>query len=122
MYLIRYTQLQVVTKYKLAAEITNKALNLLVSSIVPGASVVKLCRSGDEMIEKETGLVFNKKNESGEKVEKGIAFPTCISINEVVCHFSPLLENDRTIEEGDLVKIDLGTHIDGYVATTGKGR
>lgn len=119
---IARTILQVVTKYKLAAEITNKTLSMLVPGVVPGASVLELCRSGDALIEKETGAVFNKKNENGEKVEKGIAFPTCISVNEVVCHFSPLPENDRTIEEGDLVKIDLGTHIDGFVATTGKAR
>ena len=53
--------------------------------------------------------IHNKK-----KTEKGIAFPTCISVNEVCGHFSPL-EGEHLIKEGDLVKIDLGVHIDGYV-------
>ncbi len=40
---------------------------------------------------------------------KGIAFPTCISINNVVGHFSPSSKEDKTVlAEGDLVKIDLG--------------
>lgn len=48
--------------------------------------------------------------------EKGIAFPTCISVNEVCGHFSPLKEESRKLADGDLVKIDLGCHIDGFVA------
>ena len=36
----------------------------------------------------------------------GIAFPTCISVNHVVCHFSPLLsETDIPINDGDMVKM-----------------
>ena len=37
---------------------------------------------------------------------KGIAFPTCISVNNCVCHFSPLMsEPDITLQDGDLVKM-----------------
>ena len=50
------------------------------------------------------------------KVEKGLAFPTCLSVNHCAGHFSPLLENTSKLQEGDLVKIDLGVHIDGYIA------
>ncbi len=47
----------------------------------------------------------------------GIAFPTCISCNHCICHYSPLAsEPDSTLSEGDLVKIDLGAHIDGFIA------
>lgn len=39
-------------------------------------------------------------------VPPGIAFPTCISVNNCVCHFSPLLsEPDITLNDGDLVKM-----------------
>jgi len=55
--------------------------------------------------------VFNKK-----QVFKGIAFPTCISVNEVVGHNSPLEEDSVAIKEGDLVKIELGAHVDGFAA------
>lgn len=48
--------------------------------------------------------------------EKGIAFPTCISVNEICGHFSPLKEESRKLADGDLVKIDLGCHIDGFVS------
>ena len=48
---------------------------------------------------------------------QGIAFPTCLSVNHAICHFSPLVsEADQTLAEGDMVKIDMGAHIDGYIA------
>jgi curved DNA binding protein len=56
------------------------------------------------------------KEFKGKDIEKGIAVPTCISINNVVGHFSPLADNANEIKEGDLVKIDLGCHIDGFSA------
>ena len=52
-------------------------------------------------------------------MEKGIAFPTCVSINHCVCHFSPLEAEDVLLKNGDVVKIDLGAHIDGCIAVVG---
>jgi methionine aminopeptidase len=40
-----------------------------------------------------------------KKIDKGVAFPTCISINSVVCHFSPLANDETTISENDMVKM-----------------
>jgi len=51
-------------------------------------------------------------------LKKGVAFPTSISLNNCVGHYSPLVEeNDQTtLQEGDVVKIDLGVQIDGYIS------
>ena len=48
----------------------------------------------------------------------GSAFPTAISVNNVVSHVSPL-PSDPEIElkDGDVVKIMLGVHLDGYPVT-----
>ena len=36
----------------------------------------------------------------------GIGFPTCISVNNCVCHFSPLhSEPDVVLQNGDMVKM-----------------
>ncbi len=43
------------------------------------------------------------------------AFPVNISINEIAAHYTPTYKDERVIEDGDLVKIDLGAHIDGYI-------
>jgi curved DNA binding protein len=68
---------------------------------------------GDSRLVEETSKAFKKD----KKLVKGIAFPTCISVNNCICHFSPLTtEPDVTLADGDLVKIDLGAHIDGFIA------
>lgn len=63
------------------------------------------------MIEQHCSKIFNKK-----PIPKGIAFPTCISVNNVCGHFSPLPSEDAALKDGDLVKIDLGAHFDGFMA------
>ncbi|MBC2697200.1 MAG: type II methionyl aminopeptidase [ANME-2 cluster archaeon] len=45
------------------------------------------------------------------------AFPCNISINEIASHYTPL-KGDRKFASGDLVKIDIGVHINGYIADT----
>jgi methionine aminopeptidase len=36
----------------------------------------------------------------------GVAFPTCISVNNCVCHFSPLKSDpDTVLKKDDLVKM-----------------
>lgn len=50
-------------------------------------------------------------------MKKGIAFPTCLSVNNCICHFSPSKNDpDLVLKENDVVKIDLGAHIDGFIA------
>jgi len=45
-----------------------------------------------------------------------LGFPTCISVNHIVGHFSPLSNDQTILKDGDLIKIDLGAHIDGYIS------
>ncbi|HEX7467995.1 MAG TPA: type II methionyl aminopeptidase [Methanobacterium sp.] len=44
------------------------------------------------------------------------AFPCNVSINEVTAHYTSPPGDESIIKEGDLVKIDLGAHVDGYIA------
>lgn len=69
---------------------------------VAGASIIDICEFGDNQINEETSKVFKKEKE----IKKGIAFPTCISVNNCVCHFSPLKSDPIvTLKDGDLVKV-----------------
>lgn len=107
------TSPEVVTKYKSAAEIVNKALQFVVSECKPKAKIVDICEKGDAFIREQTGNMYKNVK---KKIEKGVAFPTCISVNNTVCHFSPLASDEAVMEEGDVVKIDMGCHIDGFIA------
>ncbi|KAJ4970333.1 hypothetical protein NE237_003432 [Protea cynaroides] len=106
------TSPEVVTKYKSAAEIINKALQLVVSECKPNAKVVDLCEKGDAFIREQTGNMYKNVK---KKIERGVAFPTCISVNNTVCHFSPLASDEMVLREGDILKIDMGCHIDGFI-------
>lgn len=103
----------VVTKYKMAGEIVNLVLKQIVDRCSYGSSVREICVFGDSLLIEETSKVFKKMKE----MKKGIAFPTCISVNNCICHFSPLSSQmDIILNEEDLIKIELGAHIDGFMA------
>ncbi len=46
------------------------------------------------------------------------AFPVNASINEIAAHYTAEPDDPITIKDTDLVKIDLGAQIDGYIADT----
>ncbi len=56
----------------------------------------------------------------GEIIERGAkcAFPVNASINEIAAHYTAEPNDPITIKDTDLVKIDLGVQIDGYIADT----
>eukprot|EP00594_Rhizosolenia_setigera_P003171 CAMPEP_0178953990 /NCGR_PEP_ID=MMETSP0789-20121207/8734_1 /TAXON_ID=3005 /ORGANISM="Rhizosolenia setigera, Strain CCMP 1694" /LENGTH=401 /DNA_ID=CAMNT_0020635327 /DNA_START=354 /DNA_END=1559 /DNA_ORIENTATION=- len=106
----------VCTKYQEASKIVNLALQGLVGMCVPGAKIVDLCQFGTTVIDTQVSKLYTKKV-NGQVIERGVAFPVCISVNEIVCNHSPLSSEELPpLEAGDIVKIDLGCHIDGYIA------
>ena len=46
------------------------------------------------------------------------AFPVNIARNHMAAHFTPRSDDSHVFKEGDLVKLDVGAHIDGYIADT----
>ena len=48
----------------------------------------------------------------------GIAFPVNISINEIAAHYSPRHDDALVFQKGNVVKLDVGVHVDGYIADT----
>jgi len=106
----------VCTKYQEASKIVNLALTGLISQCIPGAKIIDLCQFGTTVIEVQTAKLYTKKV-NGVAVERGVAFPVCISVNDVICNHSPLASEELpSLAAGDVVKIDLGCHIDGYIA------
>ena len=71
--------------------------------ITPGASLRVVCETVEAEIERRGGKP---------------AFPTQTSINAVAAHDCPTPDDDRTYQAGDLAKLDIGVHIDGWVVDT----
>lgn len=85
-----------------------------------GAAAKKILCEGAERIRVGASLL-----EVAEFVENsildegfGIAFPVNISLNEAAAHDTPSPDDTRTFAKGDMVKLDLGVHLDGYIADT----
>lgn len=52
------------------------------------------------------------------KTGAGISFPCNVSINEVTAHYTSPLGDENKIVTGDLVKLDLGAEVNGYISDT----
>ena len=46
------------------------------------------------------------------------AFPVNVSINEIAAHYTAEPQDQIEVKDTDVLKIDLGVHIDGYIADT----
>eukprot|EP00171_Calliarthron_tuberculosum_P019585 IDg19585t1 len=112
----------VVDKYKSAAEIVTSAVELMRKACYAGMNVSTMCSLGDKKIENSCAGVYTKaKTESGDKLERGVAFPTCVSLNNCAAHFCPIStdpEAETTLAAGDVLTVQMGAHIDGYAALT----
>eukprot|EP01096_Ripella_sp_DP13-Kostka_P017024 TRINITY_DN856_c0_g1_i1.p1 TRINITY_DN856_c0_g1~~TRINITY_DN856_c0_g1_i1.p1 ORF type:complete len:390 (+),score=228.09 TRINITY_DN856_c0_g1_i1:73-1242(+) len=108
----------ILRRYKAAGDVGSRVAAQLAAICVPGADIADLCAQGDRFILKELSEVYKERKD----LEKGIAMPTAISVNNVVGNFSPpasLIGKSQKLKEGDLVKIELGVHIDGYASNIG---
>ncbi|MBU0907022.1 MAG: type II methionyl aminopeptidase [Nanoarchaeota archaeon] len=88
-------------KLKQAGEISKKVKLFAREIIKPGVSLLEIANKIDAKIE-----------ELGGKP----AFPINLSINEIAAHSTPAF-NDTEKAHG-LLKVDIGVHVDGYVADT----
>lgn len=105
----------VLEKYKAAGSIADLVVEEIIKKVKPNANIVELCQFGDEFVETEIKKIFLKDK------NKGVAYPTTVSLNELVNNYAPLKnttdpKNLTTIKKGDLVKISIGVQIDGFVA------
>lgn len=91
---------EVLDKYKKAGAINAEVRKEIEKILRPGLKILDLANKIEDLIEKKGGKP---------------AFPVNISINEIAAHYTPSFNDIREIEEGDLVKIDIGIHVDGYI-------
>ena len=97
------SQLQVVEQYRQSGEITKRVRGAVGDYVKPGASKLEVC----ERVEDEIRRLGGKP-----------AFPTGIGVNQVTAHYAPQEGDASRLGAADLVKVDFGVHVDGYVTDT----
>ena len=90
-------------KYIKAGKIASEARNYGKSLIVEGALLI-------EVLDKIEEKIF----ELGGKP----AFPAQISLNNIAAHYCADPDDTTMFKKGDVAKLDIGVHVDGYVADT----
>src|SRR5690606_11009231 len=86
-----------------AAAIAGHVREYVASLMRPGAKLIDLSLEGHRRIEALGGKP---------------AFPLQISVNHVAAHYCAYVGDETELAENDLVKVDCGVHVDGYVADT----
>ena len=89
--------------HRRAGRIAKECREWAAENIKPGVQVRYILETVEDMI-RERGA------------EPG--FPAQSSRNSIAAHYCSAPEDALTYEEGDCVKVDIGVHIDGYVADT----
>ena len=96
----------------------NSKLNELESYKKAGEISIKIKEYARNLIKADMPLVEIAQKVEAEIIKLGgeVAFPVNLSINDIAAHYHPTLE-DETKATG-LLKIDIGVHINGFIADT----
>jgi len=89
--------------YIKAGKIAKKVVDDSKKLIKPGASLLSIAEEIEAMIKKEGA---------------GCAFPLNISVNENASHYTPSHDDKTVLGDKDVVKVDIGTHVDGFIGDT----
>ena len=75
---------------------------------------------GISLVKENTSLLDVAESIESYIIEKGAkpAFPVNIGINDVAAHYTPGHDDKTVFRKGDIVKIDVGAHVDGYIGDT----
>ncbi len=94
---------EILEKYMKAGRIAAEVREASRALVQPGASLLEIAEGIEKMI-----------------IDKGagIAFPVNISLNSAAAHYTPYKGETTTIKNDDVVKIDIGVHVDGYIGDT----
>jgi len=90
-------------KYQRAGKIAHDVREAMKRNVRVGMPIIDVCEKAESLIMKKGGE---------------LAFPCNVSINEIAAHYTSAPEDKGTIPENSLVKVDLGVHVDGYIADT----
>jgi methionine aminopeptidase len=75
--------------------------------------VLTLCTKGDALLTNEMAKVYRR-----QQITKGFAAPTTVTPNSFVTPFTPLVSDAEdaciSLKAGELVKVQLGAHVDGF--------
>ena len=90
-------------KYQIAGKIAKEVREEIKKTVKEGMPLIDICEKVENWIRAKGGKP---------------AFPCNVSINEIAAHYTSPLNDQQIVPEKAIVKIDIGVHVDGYIADT----
>ena len=97
-------------KMRIAGKVASKTLDMITDYIKPGITTEKIDHMCYEFIKDNGG-------HSAPLFYRGYKKSVCTSLNHVICHGIP---SDRTLEEGDILNIDVTAIVNDYYGDTSR--
>lgn len=94
-------------KFRKGAEIHRRARKYAKEHIKPGMTMVEIA----EMIEGQVREMAG----TNDTLKGGMGFPTGVSLNHCAAHYTPNTGDKTVLEYDDVMKVDFGVHVDGYI-------
>lgn len=98
--------LETYTNIRRAAEAHRQARQYAQKVIKPGMTMTEVANT----IENATRALVEE-----EGLESGVGFPTGLSLNEVAAHYTPNSNDTKVLQDGDIMKVDIGVHVKGRI-------
>jgi methionyl aminopeptidase len=108
---------QQIARLREAGRLVAETFAMLHEHVVPGATTAELDRIAEAFIRRRGALPIYKgygemRGRGGRVVRPAFPATLCTSVNDVICHGIP---NSKRLREGDVVGIDVGVLLDGWV-------
>ncbi|KAF9531898.1 peptidase M24A methionine aminopeptidase [Crepidotus variabilis] len=89
-----------------AAEVHRQARQAARKYIKPGMAMTDIAN----YIEDSTRALVEENG-----LESGVGFPTGLSLNHCAAHYTPNAGDTRILQQGDVLKVDIGVHVNGRI-------
>jgi methionyl aminopeptidase len=99
--------------YRRAAEIHRQTRRWVQETVRPGHTLTEIATGIDDSVR---ALLGNPGLEPGAALRSGLGFPTGLSLNHCVAHYTPNPgHKDIVLRREDVMKVDFGVHINGWI-------
>ncbi|KAL2868764.1 putative methionine aminopeptidase, type II [Aspergillus lucknowensis] len=99
--------------YRKAAEIHRQVRKHTQETAKPGRTLTEIAVEIDDGVR---ALLDNAGLALGDGLKSGLGFPTGLSLNNCVAHFTPNPgQKEIVLQQKDVMKVDFGVHINGWI-------
>ncbi|KAL4878572.1 methionine aminopeptidase [Aspergillus karnatakaensis] len=99
-------------EYRQGAEVHRQVRQYAQKNIKPGQTLTEIAEGIEDSVRALTG---HQGLEEGDNIKGGMGFPCGLSINHCAAHYTPNAGNKLVLQQGDVMKVDFGAHLNGRI-------